>query len=119
MIATDRFASARVFETSGERLSVQLTYRARRSEKSQRDSSHSRSCMGLRWSIAGCDPISASPWHAEGRAPRSCDSEPWRGSCRGSAQRHSARGATALLEIALVVLLGAVERAGGHDFGHD
>src|SRR5271166_750826 len=48
MIAIERSASARVFETSGERLRVQLMYRARRSEKSQGDSALSFSCIGVR-----------------------------------------------------------------------
>ena len=47
MIAIDRSARPWVWETSGERLSVQLTYSALRSEKSQRDSWHSRSCSAV------------------------------------------------------------------------
>src|SRR6188472_4589798 len=47
MIAIDRSARPCVCETSGERLSVQLMYRALRSEKSQRDSSHKRSCSAV------------------------------------------------------------------------
>ena len=47
MIAIDMSARPCVCETSGERLSVQLMYRARRSEKSQRDSSHRRSCSAV------------------------------------------------------------------------
>src|SRR4051812_37017918 len=47
MMAMDRSARPCVCETSGERLSVQLMYRALRSEKSHRDSSHSRSCSAV------------------------------------------------------------------------
>src|SRR3954453_9506836 len=47
MMAMDRSARPCLCETSGERLSVQLMYRALRSEKSHRDSSHSRSCSAV------------------------------------------------------------------------
>ena len=48
MIAIVRSASPCVWEGSGERLSVQLMYTARRSEKSQRDVAQSSSCLGVR-----------------------------------------------------------------------
>src|SRR5271166_6026196 len=52
MIAIERSASAWVLDASGERLSVALMYTALRSEKSERDCSHSSSCIGVSRSIA-------------------------------------------------------------------
>ena len=51
MIATARSASPRVFDTSGERFSVQLMNSARRSEKSHCDSAASFSCRSVRFAI--------------------------------------------------------------------
>ena len=48
MIAIERSASACVCEISGERLSVQLMYSARRSEKSHGESAQSCSSISVR-----------------------------------------------------------------------
>ena len=51
MIAIERSASACVWEISGERLSVQLMYSARRSEKSHSDVAQSCSSISVRSAI--------------------------------------------------------------------
>ena len=62
MIAIERSASACVWEISGERLSVQLMYSARRSEKSHSDVAQSCSSISVRSAIV------VSSWHGLGQA---------------------------------------------------
>src|SRR5450755_2840360 len=67
MIAIERSPSARVLDTSGERLSVQLMYTAPRSEKSEGAVAHICSCSGLSSIVMWWSPL----WSAPRAAPHS------------------------------------------------